>query len=354
MVAFRFRCFGLALAIVLTACFSNMARGATVEDAWAGIVALDAGPSLSHGSSEQVRVSSIAHLDRQERALRSFLSTYPTDAHGFEASLRLARLLQIRADLKGTPTAISEATQILDQLEKSSTPEQKAEVAFARLTMLMRTLRAPTDEKRERLLKAVRSFQAAYPADRRLGALLAEIATLFQSQPKKMRALLVEAQPLVRDPELNSRVMDDLKRLDLMGHVVKIQGTDLNGNRVDLEHSRGSVVALCFFALWSQPSLGALETLKRATTEVPKGSLQIICFNLDLKPEPVAAFCKERAISWPVISDGKGWESPLVRSLGINALPTVWLLDRQGRLRSIAGIEATVSQVRQLSHERGN
>ena len=57
---------------------------------------------------------------------------------------------------------------------------------------------------------------------------------------------------------------------------------------------------------------------------------------------------KSRALTWPVAFDGKGWESPLVRGLGINALPTVWLLDARGRLRSLNALENTVAQIRQL------
>jgi hypothetical protein len=41
-----------------------------------------------------------------------------------------------------------------------------------------------------------------------------------------------------------------------------------------------------------------------------------------------------------------------VRSLGINALPTVWLLDKQGKLRSLNALEGTTDQVRQLLNEK--
>ena len=56
-------------------------------------------------------------------------------------------------------------------------------------------------------------------------------------------------------------------------------------------------------------------------------------------------------MTWPVACDGKGWESPLVRGLGINALPTVWLLDAHGRLRSLNALESAVAQARQLLRE---
>jgi hypothetical protein len=61
---------------------------------------------------------------------------------------------------------------------------------------------------------------------------------------------------------------------------------------------------------------------------------------------------KEKSIKWPIGYDGQGWESPLIRRLGINALPTVWLVDRQGRLRSIDALEESAGQAQQLLREK--
>ena len=61
---------------------------------------------------------------------------------------------------------------------------------------------------------------------------------------------------------------------------------------------------------------------------------------------------KSRNINWPVGYDGKGWESPLVRELGINGLPTVWLLDSGGRLRSLNALEGAAGKARQLATDR--
>ena len=76
--------------------------------------------------------------------------------------------------------------------------------------------------------------------------------------------------------------------------------------------------------------------------------MQVIAVSLDPKPEPLGELLKSKTFAWPVIRDGQGWESPLIRSFGINALPTVWLLDREGKLRSLDGLENTGGQIRRL------
>jgi hypothetical protein len=79
---------------------------------------------------------------------------------------------------------------------------------------------------------------------------------------------------------------------------------------------------------------------------LPKDKVQFVGVSLDTKREPLEALATEQKIDWPVICDSKGWESPLVRNLGINALPTVWILDRAGRLHSLNGLVNTAAQVK--------
>jgi len=88
--------------------------------------------------------------------------------------------------------------------------------------------------------------------------------------------------------------------------------------------------------------------LQKGTQGIPAEQFQLIGVSLDTKPEPLEQFVEAQKINWPVICDGKGWESPLVRPLGVNALPTVWLLDREGKLKSLNGLEGTATQLKEL------
>ena len=42
---------------------------------------------------------------------------------------------------------------------------------------------------------------------------------------------------------------------------------------------------------------------------------------------------------------GKGWDSPFARACGVNAVPTVWLVDSKGRLLSLNLLEETGKQL---------
>ncbi|MDB6173921.1 MAG: resA 2 [Chthoniobacteraceae bacterium] len=349
-MAFLFPNLSRATALVLGFAFIPHAMAAEVEEDWRRITTLDAGPQVQTRSATEGRAAALAHLDLQEKALRAFLIAHPKDEHAFEGRLRLSRLLQIRGSIQGSVKTIEEGKRLLDQLDASPvTPEQRSELDFSRISLLMRGMRGSTPESRERLLNATRKFQRAHPDDRRLPALLVEVAGLFSLQPKTMRTLLSEAEPNAKEDDLKARIGDDLKRLDLLGHPLPFQSVTPDGKPLDIAQFRGSVVLLVFFARWSQPSLDALDVIKRAAAQFPGASVQLVGVSLDPKPEMLAEVIKEKAITWPVAFDGKGWESPLIRSLGINAVPTVWLLDREGHLRSLNALESTAGQIGQLT-----
>ena len=328
------------------------AHAGTADADWKDVTALDAGPQQRAESNTAVRALVVAHLQRQETALRTFLNRHAADSRAFEARMRLARLLQLRGDFEDSPALRAEGRRLLEALARTATPEQRAEVDFAEITLRMREMRQPTEARREALLAAVRAFQTAHPADRRLAALLTETATLFDAQPRTKEALLTDAQRLASDEELRSRIADDLRRVRMLGSKISLSFTSVQGRAVRLEELRGAPVLVIFFAGFSPPSTAALAAVQRSLAELPAGSVHVLGISLDPSRNACLALLKARGLAWPVACDEKSWESPVVRGFGINALPTVWLLDREGNLRALNALEDTAAKVRALSPER--
>lgn len=337
------------LALVMT---TAAVRAGDVETDWNAITALDAGPQEQPQTADAARAILLAHLAKQERTLRGFVTAYPKDARAFEAQLRLARLLQIRGDLEESDKLRAESRRLLEELEKTASSAQRVELDFSKIAALMRNLREVTPARRAALLAAARKFEADYPTDRRVAALLAEVATLFDKEPKTKEALLLDAQPRATDPEVKARIADDLKRLRLLGEEVPLRFTSVQGREIRLADLRGQPVLVVFFAGFSPPSLAALASIQRTLLELPAGRVSVVAVCLDEKRATLDAVMKARAVTWPVAFDGKGWESPLVRDLGINKLPTVWLLDARGRLRSLNALDGLGAQIEQLLRER--
>jgi thiol-disulfide isomerase/thioredoxin len=324
------------------------ASAASADEDWKAIVALDAGPQGRPRTSVEARDEAYAHLLKQERALRAFLAANAGDAHAFEARLRLSRALQIRADMTADEALRAESKRLLDESARVAKPEQVVEVDFARITAFMRASRLPSREQRAELLTKARAFSAKHPADRRVAPLLTEVSARFDSDPKTKLELLSEAQAFAKDGELKARIADDLRRVGFFGKTFPLSGPTVQGRTANVEELRGDPVLVVFFADFSPPSITALPELQRAVGELPPGTVRVLGVSLDARREIAAEQLKKLGVSWPVICDGKGWESPVIRALGVNTLPTVWLLDGAGRLRSLNALEGTAGLVRQL------
>ncbi len=335
-----------ALLTIVTAAWAGSA-----EEDWSAVIALDRGPQAQARSATDARQVAGEHLDRQEKALRSFLAAHGADERVFEARLRLARLLEIRGGFQGSEKARAEAKQLLDALAKTATPEQRVEVDFARVTRLMRGAQQAPAGVRDQLLAAARRFHVEHPGDRRTAGLLVEVSTLFDQQPKVKAALLNDANALTTDPGLKGRIADDFRRLDLVGHEPKITFTSIQGSPVKVEDFRGRPLLVVFFADFSPPSTEGLARLQQVLAGFPKGSVGVLGVSLDPRREALDTVMKATGLTWPIAFDGKSWEGELVRSLGINALPTVWLLDKQGKLRSLNALEGAADLIRQLVRE---
>jgi len=339
--------FGAGLATVIAA-------NSPEENAWADVLRLDAGPREQRTAPKQTAAALkdryLAHLSAQEKALIKYLLSSPAVPRLFEARFRLARVLALKAEIENDPKKTQQASDLLSSLENEATPEQKSHIAFTRLTQTMRLQRFPTKEQREGLLLSVKAFQASYPTDPRAAGLLTEVATRFDSEPRLKKTILEEAAALSTDPRLQLRIKDDLKRTALLGKPLRFSISKLSGGVLNLDTLKGDPVVLFYFSEDSVPSLVAWESLNEGLQAHPK--IQRVAISLDKKIHSTQTVTKEYGASWLVCWDGLSWNSPVARAYGINAVPTAWYLDPQGKVQSLNLLEDLPAQLLSLENNR--
>lgn len=334
---------------ILCAIFLSAASLSTGDagDDWAVVTALDAGPGAVPKTAAEVYANSLAHSEKQEKALRAFLAAHGGDANAFEALLRLARVLDLRAEMKAEPQS-AEVLKILEKAAQLTTSTaRQTEFEFALLARRMRKWRSarPPIEERRALLDQAREFESSHAGDRRIPTLLTEIAGLFDFEPATKESLLQRAKKMTKDPDLNAQITDDLRKIAFLGRPLPLRFTALDGRRVDVKTWQGKVGVIVFFATWSAPSKTALTTLRR---ETETSGAELAAISLDADRAELENFLSAQGITCPVAWDGKGWDGPLMKALGINSVPTTWLLDPKGTLRSLDAMEDTAGQIRRL------
>jgi hypothetical protein len=183
---------------------------------------------------------------------------------------------------------------------------------------------------------------------------LVEVATVCDNDPSLKRELLEEARRLSREEPLNRRIADDLTRLDLLGRPLVLQFESVQGAPFSIADERGKIVILVFWSAESAPSLLWIEEFRHALDKFPAARMVTATVSVDTAPALVRDSLKEaRVADWPTACDGKGWNGPLVRACGINALPTVFVIDQSGILRAINARNSYESWIRKLIIQPG-
>lgn len=337
----------LALLLVIIACLPAARAG--VEEDWAAIVALDAGPRKKPTTREEARLFARTHFQNHRLAVETFIAKYPSDPRAFDAKLRRAALLAAEGKMDENPKKVDEAYSLLVELENTpGVPREKlATAGFQRISLYLQSQKGSTDRMRTSVVDSAKGFVLKYPGDRRGPRLLVEVATICDDAPNLKRQLLNDALHLTTEEPLKLRIADDLKRLALLGRPFDLRLTTTRGTALDLATLRGNVVVIIFWSADSPHSLLWLRNFRAVWEKLPKERLRVVTISLDTNRKLLAEKLAELPPSWPTHFDGKGWESPLARSLGINALPTVWILDKKGVLQTLnaqAGYETWIRQ----------
>ena len=114
-----------------------------------------------------------------------------------------------------------------------------------------------------------------------------------------------------------------------------LTGKTLEGEPLSLDSYKGKVVLLDFWATWCGPCIGELPNLQTAyKTYNPKG-FDIIGISLDEDEEALRSFVKEKAMAWPEIFDGKGWEAGDAKTYGVRAIPFTLLIGKDGNIAAV-------------------
>ncbi len=338
----------------------SMEAAQTSEDLWREVLRLDAGPppppvppagAANPPLMQPLRERYSNHLVAQEKALRAYLTRSGDELHAFEARFRLARVLSWRGIMEENPGLQTQSASLLDALEKIASNEQRAHIAFTRISQKMRVNRLPNKEQRAQYLTDTRAFLKQFPTDPRGARLLVEVATQCDREPELKRSLLNEASSLTKETELHLRIADDLKKLSLLGKKLPLDFPTPEGAQFSVSKLEGAPSVILFFSEDSIPSLVAMDALNEALRPYPK--IQKIAFSLDRDKSALERVRKTSVLGWTLCWDGIGWEGPIARGYGINAAPTAWLLDSSGRLLSLNVLEELAKQLAAAAAQAG-
>jgi thiol-disulfide isomerase/thioredoxin len=108
----------------------------------------------------------------------------------------------------------------------------------------------------------------------------------------------------------------------------------LSGKTFTLSRQRGNVVLVVFWATWCDPCRADMPRLKKYYGQLKDKGFEIIAVNLDPDIGRVKKYTRENKLEWENACSEKGWDDGIVKRYGINSIPSYWLIDKKGMLRS--------------------
>jgi thiol-disulfide isomerase/thioredoxin len=104
------------------------------------------------------------------------------------------------------------------------------------------------------------------------------------------------------------------------------------GSTGEIPATTGKVVLVDFWASWCAPCKASFPMMGQLHKDFAARGLVIAAIGVDEKPAAAAAFAKKLSPPFPTLHDR---EQTLVKQVGVPAMPTSYLVGRDGRVRFV-------------------
>lgn len=146
------------------------------------------------------------------------------------------------------------------------------------------------------------------------------------------------------------RARGALKRLDLAGKPLALAGKNLQGQPIDVTKYRGRVTLVAFWATWAQPYTDELPKLNALYQKYNRSGFEILGVNLDADASGLNAYLQKNGGTWQHIRDAGGTDGQIAKDFGIVTVPTMFIVDKAGRVAgavTMENVEAAVTALLQ-------
>jgi len=324
----------VCLAIVLTV---PLRAGADEISAWEALQ--DEAAKLTDGLPENDDANGkkllAERLREQGKHFREFLQEFPASPDRWEARMALMQVgnsLDMLEDREPDMNAQSVELQSIAD-DKNAPGNIRADAGLVLLQIAsVKFDKERGEESARALATAVDKFLETHPEDARAPLLRLTQAQALEAFDQNRARGIYEETSKNENKEISEAAKTGLTLMDMRSKPLELSFTGVDGHKVDLADLRGKVVLVDFWATWCPPCVEEAPSLVETYERFKGQGLEIVGISLDSDKGALEKFTVENKMTWPQFFDGKGWDSEMAKRFNIKSVPTMWLLDREGKL----------------------
>ncbi|HEY0983172.1 MULTISPECIES: thioredoxin-like domain-containing protein [unclassified Schlesneria] len=200
-------------------------------------------------------------------------------------------------------------------------------------------------------LEGLDSFVTKYPTSDDADDAMVMLGTHEELQGRSKEATEWYQRLLKEKPKsaMAPRAQGALKRLRLNGQNLALSGPGLGGGVVDVKSLKGQVVLVVFWASEYKVCEDDVPQLRALYQDNKAKGFEIVGVSLDFDKSTALPFVQKHKMNWKHIyqpnqtTQSGGLNSPIAESFGIISLPTMFLVDREGK---VVNRNATLTDVK--------
>lgn len=228
--------------------------------------------------------------------------------------------------------------------DESLTAEQVGELFRVNLTSLLRLIELSDGKERpdkkaietliDKMEAHIKEFGRRFKSEDSLHLLSGQILLaeeIKELYPERSKQILELAKKYTTE-DGKKRLDGIIRSRNILGTKPEIKFKAVDGNDVDISTMKGKVVLIDFWATWCVPCMMELPNVLDVYKKYHSKGFEIVGISFDRDIEPLKRVTKERGMTWPQYFDGKFWDNDWGVYFGIQEIPTMWLIDKDGKV----------------------